>query len=268
VLRHVGEEGGGMRPNRTKQKLLAGELIVGTHLSLSSPALAEMCGYLGFDFIIIDMEHLLFDPERFEGIVRAADVTGMTPIFRPSKNDPDLLLPYLDAGAQGVFVPHVATAEDARRVVDAVKYPPDGSRGAGSERAAQYGITTTPAEHVLASNAETLVTVSIEDPEGIQNVDEIAAVKGLDVVCMGPGDLALALGHPGDYDHPDVQEVFRHLITRIRENGKVAGITTWSVESAARYYELGIRYTWTSVKKLLGEAGSRYISGVRGLGAL
>ena len=182
-----------------------------------------MCGYLGFDFIIIDMEHLLFDPERFEGIVRAADMTGMTPIFRPSKNDPDLLLPYLDAGAQGVFVPHVATAEDARRVVDAVKYPPDGSRGAGSERAAQYGITTTPAEHVRASNAETLVTVSIEDLVGIQNVDEIAAVNGLDVVCMGPGDLALALGHPGDYDHPAVQEVFLGLDyphPREREGGR------------------------------------------------
>ena len=152
-----------MRTNRAKEKLLAGEIVVGTHLSLASPALAEMCGYLGFDFVIVDLEHLLFNPESFEGIVRAADVTGMTSIFRPTKNDPDLLLPYLDAGAQGVFVPHVATAEAARRVVQAVRYPPDGSRGAGSERAAQYGLVGTPAEHVRESNRQTLATVSMID---------------------------------------------------------------------------------------------------------
>lgn len=255
-----------MRVNRAKEKLLAGEIVVGTHLSLASPAVAEMCGYLGFDFVIVDMEHLLFNPEGFEGIVRAADVTGITTIFRPTKNDSDLFLPYLDAGAQGVFVPHVARAEEARRVVEAIKYPPGGTRGAGSERAAQYGLTTSPAEHVRESNRQTMATVSIEDLEGIKNVDAIAAVDGLDVVCMGPGDLALALGHPGEYDHPDVQGAIRHLIVRIRNAGKVAGITTWSVESAARYHELGIRYTWTSVKKMLAEAGRAYLDGVRRLG--
>jgi 4-hydroxy-2-oxoheptanedioate aldolase len=254
-----------MRVNTAKAKLLAGELVVGTHLSLSSPALAEMCGYLGFDFLIIDQEHLLFDPERFEGIVRGAEVGGLTPIVRPVKNDPQLLLPYLDAGAQGVFVPHIATAEQAACVVNALRYPPEGSRGAGSERSARYGLGTTPAEHVTDSNRETLASVSIEDVEGIRNVDAIAAVAGLDVVCMGPGDLALALGHPGDYDHTDVQAAMRHLIARIRAAGKVAGITTWTVESAARYYELGVRYTWTSVKKLLASAGRDYLDGVRGL---
>jgi len=254
-----------MRPNRAKAKLASGEIVVGTHLNLSSPALAEMCGHLGFDFIIVDMEHILFDPERVEAIMCAADLTGITPIVRPVKNDPDLILPYLDAGAQGVFAPHVKTAEEARRVVAAVKYPPQGVRGSASQRAAQYGLTTTVAEHVRDSNRETMATVSIEDLEGIRNVDEIAAVEGVDVVCMGPDDLALALGRPGAYDHPAVQDTFRHLISRIRNAGKVAGITTWSVESAARYYEMGIRYTWTSVKVLLTASAREYVKGVRGL---
>src|SRR5690554_5749319 len=114
--------------NKAKEKLLAGELVVGTHLVVSSPIVAEICGLLGFDFIIVDLEHVLFDPENFANIVRAAENSGVTPIFRPVKNDPELMLPYLDAGAMGVWIAGVSSAEEARRVVEAVKYWPLGNR--------------------------------------------------------------------------------------------------------------------------------------------
>jgi len=251
--------------NRTKEKLLAGEMVVGTHISLPSPAIAEICGLIGFDFIIIDMEHVLFNPETFVDIVRAAENSGVTPIFRPTKNDPDLMLPYLDAGAMGVWVPNVTSAREARQVVEAVKYGPLGNRGITSERPALY--RTGPPVHQLLQemNSKTLVSVSIESQTGIDNVEEICAVEGVDVVGMGPSDLAQTLGYPGRPDHPEVQRTIASLITRIRDSGRVAGIIARDAVLAKSYYELGARYMWTSVSSMLVEVGQGYLHSMKGL---
>lgn len=254
-----------MGNNKAKEKLLAGELVVGTHLVVSSPIVAEICGLLGFDFIIVDLEHVLFDPENFANIVRAAENSGVTPIFRPVKNDPELMLPYLDAGAMGVWIAGVSSAEEARRVVEAVKYWPLGNRGMTAERAMQYNMGRPVPELIEELNRNTLISVSIEDQEGIDNVEEICAVEGVDVVGMGPSDLSQMLGYPGQTNHPVVQETIANLIKRICDAGKVAGITAPNVEAAKKYYDLGVRYTWTNVSSLLAQAGKSYLRDVRAL---
>jgi 2-keto-3-deoxy-L-rhamnonate aldolase RhmA len=149
-----------MIANRVKDKLLSGELVIGTHISIPSPAIAEICGLLGFDFLIIDLEHVLFNPETFTNIVRAAENSGVVPIFRPIKNDPDLMLPYLDAGAMGVWVPGVSTADDAHLVVQAVKYQPLGNRGMTSERVSMYRLGPSAIDLIQEANKNTIASLT------------------------------------------------------------------------------------------------------------
>lgn len=251
--------------NKVKEKLRTGELVVGTHLTVPSPIVAEMCGLLGFDFIIMDLEHVLYDAREFAAIVQAAELSGAVPLFRPVKNDPELMLPYLDAGAMGVWVAGVSSAADARRVVEAVKYHPLGKRGMTGERAVRYKLVKPSSEMIEELNQNTIVSLSIEDVQGIENVEEICAVEGVDVVGMGPGDLSQALGYPGQHNHPVVQATIAKLIKRIRKSGMTAGITTDNPETAKKYYHMGVRYTWTGVGKMLAQAGKSYLAGVRGL---
>jgi 4-hydroxy-2-oxoheptanedioate aldolase len=256
-----------MKMNRTREKLLAGEMVVGTHISVPCPTVAEICGLIGFDFVIIDLEHVLFDPETFASIVRAAELGGATPLFRPVKNDPELMLPYLDAGAMGVWVAGVSTAEDAQRAVDAVKYRPLGKRGLTAERAALYRLGPPLPEMIEYLNFNTIVSVSIEDQEGVNNIERICAVEGVDVVGLGPADLSASLGYPGQIDHPAVEAAIIEIVGRIRRAGKVAGMTVKSAAAVKKHYDIGIRYTWTSVSSLLSEAGRSYVRQVRNLGS-
>ncbi len=252
-----------MRVSRAKQKLLAGEMVVGTHISIPSPMVAEVCGLLGFDFIIIDLEHGLFNPETFVDIVRAAENAGATPIFRPIKNDPELMLPYLDNGAMGVWVAGISSAEDARQVVQAVKYAPLGSRGMTAERISMYRLGPSAKEIIRHVNDNTIVSLGIEGQQGIDNLDEICAVEGVDVVGIGINDLAAALGHPGQVDHPSVQEAIARVVGKVRKAGKVAGIPSYDPATARKYYDLGVRYTWTIVNNLIARGGKSYLEGIK-----
>lgn len=252
-----------MRPNKAREKLAAGELVLGTHVSIPSPAVAEICGLAGFDFIIIDLEHVLFNPETFTDIVRAAENSGATPIFRPIKNDPDLMLPYLDAGAMGVWMPGISSAADARMAVEAVKFQPMGNRGLTSERVAYYRLGPPLSQLLEELNRSTIVALSIENQAGIDNVENICAVEGVDVVGIGPADLSAALGYPGQIDHPVVQEAIASIISRISRAGKPPGINCKDPKGVKKYYDLGARYIWTNASSMLGQAARDYLSVAR-----
>ena len=206
--------------NPLKERLAAGQTIVGPLLSFNSPELVELFGHVGFDFVLIDAEHNLVSPETCQHLVRAAETAGIVPLVRVPRNEPTAILPYLETGALGVVVPHIASAADAERAVSAVKYRPRGNRSAaGSSRPANYGLTQSAADYFAAANAQTLVIALVEEVAGFRNLEEIGRVEGLDLLFFGDGDLAMDMGFPGQRDHPEVRKV----VDDARERGLAAG---------------------------------------------
>lgn len=207
-----------LRENRVKRMVREGKLALSAHVSFADPALVEIVGIAGLDAAFIDMEHTTLTTQTVEGLIRAADLVGITPIVRVPDHNPKTILQLLDAGAQGIQAPHVQTAAEARELVKAVRYEPLGERGAaGSSRAAGYG-SVPWAEHVKRSNEEILLLVMCEDKKGIENLDAIAAVEGVDVIIVAPTDLSESLGLRGNFDA--LRKVYQDVASRLRRIGK------------------------------------------------
>ncbi|HZX03235.1 HpcH/HpaI aldolase family protein [Kribbella sp.] len=238
-----------MSANDFALKVRAREQLVGYWITLDSPATAERIGRLGYDYVVLDGQHGLIG---YQGLVHgllaidAGAAIGARPsvgLVRVEANDPTPIGRALDAGAAGVIVPLVDTAEDVARAVRAAKYPPVGARSFGPMRAA-LRIGPVPAD----SNAQTVVLAMIETPLGLRNVAQICATPGLDGVYVGPSDLSLALGarFPGD---PAVAAEFEEAVALIartaREAGVAAGIHTFDGESAKQRLAQG--YTFATV---------------------
>lgn len=240
-----------MQKNQMKAKIQAGEPAFGVSVMFPSTQIVEMVGALGFDWVLIDCEHGTIDMESVEAMVMAAEVSGITPIARPPSKAPDAILRVLDRGAMGVQVPHVNTAEDARAVVEAVKYHPLGKRGlAAGTRPANYGLGLTAAEYVEQVNRETLLCVQLEEAEALRNIDAILEVEGIDVFFVGPADLSQSMGYPGRSDTPEVQVAMREAFAAIVAAGKVPG-SSGNNEAIVKYLDQGCRYVYTHIPRLL-----------------
>lgn len=225
---------------------------------IPSPQVVEMLGRLGFDWVLIDCEHGTISLETVELMVMAAEATGITPIARPAKNSFEAILQLMDRGVMGVQVPHVNTAEDARRAVIATKYHPAGSRGlAFGTRAADYGFGGSTAGYIQAANRETLVCVQLEDEAAIRNADEIIAVDGVDVFFIGPSDLSQSMGYPGNPRAPSVRIAIDETFARIVAAGKVPGAPAGS-DNVQDLLQKGVRYIYTHVPKLLGSGAAEF----------
>lgn len=231
--------------NALRERLAEGRIVVGAVLTeFPSPDVAEFCARLGFEFIFIDAEHGGVTPYLAREMVRATLVGGATPVVRVPVNEPSVIQAYLDAGAHGIVAPHVNTAADAEALVRAVKYPPQGARGAASTtRAANFGLTQTPAEYVRAANRETLVMPLLEEARALDELNAILNVDGVDVYQIGYGDMALGMGLEF-YDppwNPTTARMVSDAIRRIAAAGKVAGTTARSPEHAREMAALGAR---------------------------
>jgi len=249
--------------NTMKAVMGSGRSAIGLSVMFPSPQIAEMAGHLGFDWVLIDCEHGTISRESVELMAMAADAGGATPIARPATNSPEAILQVLEAGARGVQVPHVSSADEAGRAVSAVRYHPLGSRGlAVGTRASDYGLAGSAAEYVDTANRETLVCVQIEDLDGLHHLDEILTVPGIDVFFVGPSDLAQAMGFPGRSDVPEVREAIAGALRTIVAAGKVAG-STGSPEAIPELVQHGIRYTYTHVPRLLAQASRELLRAVR-----
>lgn len=209
-----------MRENGLRRKLTAGRRVCGALVDITSEDLVELCGRVGFDFVLLDGQHGGLDPERARSLCRAAELTDMTAIVRVPRNDPSVILRYLDAGAAGIVVPNIADGQEVDAAVAAIKYPPVGRRGASSRsRAAGYGLTQSAAEYYAAANREVLFLPLVEDPGALLNLPAICGAAGVDVVLAGPGDLSLAMGIPGGVTDPRVLVA----VEQIRAAAAVAG---------------------------------------------
>lgn len=225
--------------NRLPGMLRSGQPLRGVFNSLPSPAIVEMCGYAGFDFVIIDNEHGSAGFETTENMLRAARASGIVPVVRCLRHD---ISRVLDMGASAVQIPMVASATEARDLVQQVRYPRAGRRGSAfSPRAAGYGAFPGVA-HTERSNAGIALIVMIETPEAVAQAAEIAAVEGVDAVFVGPNDLSHAMGFDNDWQCPQVEAEIERALRAISGAGNCAGVIALTPEDEAKYGQWGARY--------------------------
>lgn len=207
-----------LQQNRLKQRLINGEASYGLLCSLPLPLMVEMIGYAGYDFVILDQEHVGVNPETLENMIRAAECAGVTPLVRVGGVQPDAILRALDAGAQGIVVPHVRSKTEAEQIVAAARYHPLGKRGISGGRTTGFGRLTLP-EYFERANREIMVAVMIEDQEGVEQLESILSVPGIDLVLEGAVDLSQSYGVPGQMQHPEVRMAVKEIASTCARHG-------------------------------------------------
>lgn len=253
-----------MTRNLMKKKMQRGEIALGASLMFPSPQLVEMLGYAGFDWVLLDCEHGSIGPADLEHMAMAADAAGITPIARPRSNSSVDIQSVMDRGVMGVQVPHVNSADDARRVVSAVKFGPGAQRGlAAGTRPDRWGLGGRMADFAANANEQSLVCVQIEHLEAVNNIDEILKVEGIDVFFIGPSDLSQAIGFPGDHKAPAVAQAISRTLGAIRAAGKVPGMPA-SADNVAEIVASGCRYIYTHVPRLIGAGARQFLGAARG----
>lgn len=232
--------------NTFKEAIVNGRLQLGLWLSSASPYLAEISATAGYDWLLIDGEHAPNSVETVLGQLQAVAPYPCHPVVRPLESKTALLKQVLDLGAQTVLAPMIDTAEEARRVVSALRYPPAGVRGVGASiaRASRWGRI---GNYMEEAEKNLCLLVQVESREALDNLDAITEVDGVDGVFVGPADLSASMGRPDNAEHPEVQTAIEHCIRRVRELGKAAGTLAVDPNSARKCIEWGVSFLAVAV---------------------
>lgn len=225
--------------------------LLGAFVGLAEPALVEMAGRAGFDFIILDGEHGCFHPVQLEGCLRAADLIDLPAMVRLPRMDPVAIQAALDSGAEGIQIPSVETPQQTQRAVAASRFPPLGNRGYGSTtRAAGYGFRSRKQVMENAKN-HNVVTVQVETKAGVENLDAILQVDGVDSIFIGTSDLSLEFGHESP-STPAMDPLLADITSRVARAGKVCGVHIVDWRSIEKHMRLGVRYFTVSALAVMG----------------
>jgi len=210
------------RKNTLKQRLRSGENVLGCWTMLGHPQVVEILSLAGFDYLVLDQEHGLGDPTTLAAQLHAMSATPTVGVVRVPWNDHVYLKRVLDVGAEAVLIPSVDTADDARAAVAACLYPTRGRRGtaASSVRASSYGMAP---DYVATCADNLLIAIQIESANAVENIDDIVAVEGVDLIFIGPFDLSATVGQMGNLKHPEVAKLIEHAETRIKAAGRPMG---------------------------------------------
>jgi 4-hydroxy-2-oxoheptanedioate aldolase len=229
-----------MRPNTVKQLWREGKPAIGAFLAIPSSFSAEIMAHAGFDWLCIDTQHGAIDFNAALPMLQAISTTETAPFVRVGWNEPSVIMKYLDAGAIGIIVPMIETRADAEAAVKACRFPPVGQRSAGPYRAALWA----GSDYVQQSNEEVALVVMIETPQALKNLDEIAAVPGVDALYIGPSDLsqALGLGLPYNIDNAPHVEAVKNIREAAVRHGKVPGVHTAGAAPTNRYIGEGFKF--------------------------
>src|SRR4030088_1333650 len=234
--------------NAFKHAIAKGELQVGLWCSLCSPITAEIVSHSGFDWLLLDTEHSPNEVPDVLAQLQAVQAGTASAIVRPAWNVTVLIKRFLDIGAQSLLIPFVQNPDEARRAVEATRYPPGGVRGiTGSGRASRYGRVK---DYLKNASREICLLVQVETRSALENIEAIASVDCIDGVFIGPNDLAASFGHIGNWGHPEVQAALEDAARRLQKIGKPAGILTPNEEEAKRFIQWG--YTFVAVGADLG----------------
>lgn len=250
--------------NSVKEKLAAGEKVFGCFIPLPSPEVVELVALAGFDFALIDNEHGPITAESAYPMVLAAEARGIEAFARVGLGERQEVLKFLDIGVTGIMAPRVSTAVEAARAVSYTKYSPVGDRGLAGMRTFDYGLTKPLSESVQDLNDRVLNMIQFEDVKALDHLDEILDIPGVDVLFVGPNDLAQSLGFPGQPNHPDVVKVADQVIAKCKNAGIRTGTVAPTVESAKSLIDRGFDMLVPSVAGLFGGASKAYLAAVKG----
>ncbi|MEW9682648.1 4-hydroxy-2-oxoheptanedioate aldolase [Pseudomonas sp. TE50-2] len=247
--------------NTFKQRLRSGQAQIGLWLGLADPYCAELAANAGFDWLLLDGEHAPNDLRSLLGQLQAVAPYPAQPIVRPVIGDTAQIKQLLDIGAQTLLVPMVESAEQARQLVRAMRYPPHGVRGVGSALARASRWNSIPG-YLDQADDQMCLLVQVENREGLANLDAICAIEGVDGVFIGPADLSAAMGQRGNPGHPEVQAAIEDAIVRITRAGKAAGILSADTTLARRYIELGATFVAVGVDTTVLMRGLQGLAGM------
>jgi 2-dehydro-3-deoxyglucarate aldolase/4-hydroxy-2-oxoheptanedioate aldolase len=230
-----------MKRNPVKKKLRDGGVVAGTLvLEFATTGIARIAASAGAEFILFDMEHSGWSMDTIRTLL-ATVPAGIVPLVRVPATEYHFLARVLDLGARGLMVPMVESADQARRIVDSARYPPIGRRGAAFGVAHDDYQPGDAIDKMRSANDEVLLIAQIETARGVENVNEIAAVEGIDVLWIGHNDLSNSLGIPGQFDHPRYHEAVTRVLAACRPHGQAAGFMATGIEQARALLAQGFR---------------------------
>ncbi len=231
-----------MRENPVKRALADGGVVIGTMVTeFATPGIARLAAGAGAEFVLFDLEHTGYDVERMRGVLAAAEASRVVPFLRVPDADYHFVSRGLDIGAMGLMVPSVESADEARAIAEAARFPPVGRRGFGllllRDEFEPDGLSAT----LRKVNEATMTLVQIETAAGVERVDEIAAVDGIDVLWIGHFDLTASLGIPGDFADARYTDALERVLAAGRAHGKPVGMVAGSVEEGTQPLERGFQ---------------------------
>jgi 4-hydroxy-2-oxoheptanedioate aldolase len=253
-----------MKKNLLKERWKKESIAVGVVVQEAAVESVEILGLMGFDFLIIDCQSFPVGIENIVQVVRAAELRGMTPLVRLSRQFPEAIPRYLNTGIMGVVVDCFSAAEEVQDIVRVVKYPPDGERIISSVRAADFGMRIPLDEYTQVANQETVIIGVVKSKEGVEEIDAIISVEGLDAVFVDGGELANSLGVPGQKSHPWVTDALTAVIASGKSAGKAVGAAVRFGEMPKEYIEQGFQMVTTSLPGLIVGAATRFLENARG----
>jgi 2-dehydro-3-deoxyglucarate aldolase len=228
-----------------KDKLQAHEPSVGSWMSMAHLSIAEILGAAGYEWVVIETEHTAIDVSEVLPLIAALEGAGTIPLVRLAWNDPIQMKAVLDSGAAGVLVPNVRSAAEARQAVVGAKYPPLGERGVGLARAQGYGRTFTG--YIERANEDSLLILQVEHVDAVECIEGIVATEGIDGVFIGPYDLSMSMGLPGQIDHPDVEEAKDRVLQAALSAGIAAGVHLVHPDEAEAQLSVAISKGYTFI---------------------
>ncbi len=223
-----------------KERISNSKPLIGTWVGIAHPDVTEQLSRVGFDWLIMDLEHNGMSVETVIKMMQAMNGSSTLPFVRVSKNCLGQITPVLDAGAAGLIVSMVNTREEAEAVAQACKYPPIGTRGMGPRRACNYGKNYD--EYVASANDNIMVAVMIETAKAIENIDDILSVKGIDSAWIGPGDLSCNIGCLGQLNHPDMLKCLEIYLAACKKHDIISCMAYLdTAEKAIEYFDMGFQ---------------------------
>jgi len=228
-----------------KQDLRENSFTLGSWINLAHPSIAEIMAQAGFEWLTIDMEHSTITLAEAQNLIQVIGHSGAVPLVRVEENNPTFIKRIMDAGAHGVIVPMVNSAEEARRAVSAVKYPPTGHRGVGLSRAQGYGFDFEKYKNWLSE--ESIVIVQIEHINAIEHLEDILTTQGVDGSIIGPYDLSGSLGYPGEFEREEVKVALKRYEEVCKSLKKPMGFHIVQPDSKKLEYYRRKGYTFIAI---------------------
>jgi 2-keto-3-deoxy-L-rhamnonate aldolase RhmA len=243
-----------------RETLHRGGIVLGSEVNeVRSPAIAEIYAAAGLDFILVDMEHTSFTLSEAAQIFRVARNCGIVPLVRIPQIDYSVICRNLDQGAKGIIVPRVSSRKEVLEVLDIMKYPPRGRRGIYPGGTSVGYRALSAVDFVKEQNDSILLVIQIESETAVRKLDEIITVPGIDVVLVGPADLSLSIGLPGDFHHEKVATLMKEIVEKCTQNGIPSGVAHWDPKYAQLWRKEGMQFFWINNDVNMLLAGAKTI---------